>query len=1152
MNKNNSSGNLLIKKIPINHFLLIMRTTIFLLFTCVFCSMAELSYTQNARVTINKRNATIKEILNEIEKQTDYLFIYNDEINANEKVSVKAKQEAVSSVLNSMLKDKDMKYSMEGNHIILSKSEPSENENITNVLQQQKKRISGTVLDENGQPIIGANIIEAGTTNGTVTDIDGKFTLDVSNNATIRISYIGYLEQEVNTSGKNTLNITLVEDTQTLEEVVVVGYGIEKKVNIIGSIATVGTDDLNASPVSNISNAIAGRLPGVVIQQATGEPGNDAATIRIRGRATLGDSEPLVVVDGIPGRDLNSINVYDVENISVLKDASAAIYGARAANGVILITTKQGKEDAPLTVNYGFYQGFSSPTVKIKMADAPTYAQMIREVQTYQNVDEANMKFSLDDIEKFKSGEYPWTHPNTDWYDAALKNYSTTWNHNVSINGGSKAADYYISFGTHYDGGLFKNSSTSFTRNNIKATVNAEINKYLSLGLDINGSQENKKNPSVSAWGNFEGIIKSLPTSPAFFPNGLPGPDIAYGGNPVVTSTDQTGFDNSKRYRANTMFSANLKIPGIEGLVLSSYYAYDLNIGQRKLFQKPWMLYELDEPAYLAAGNTGKEDGSAFLIGTEKGTTDIWLRNYYDDAKTKTFNVKADYKTTINDVHNISAFIAYESSEYESKGIDAYRRNLISDQLPYLFAGGDAEKDNSEFITIDSRINYFGRLSYNYKETYLMQFAFRRDGSLRFSKDAGRWGNFPSVLGGWIISNEEFWKNHVPFIDFFKLKASWGKLGNDLIEPFQYLPSYSFSTGAVLGSDKIYSLGLSQTVEANPNVTWEVANMYNAGFEAMLLNHKLTLNTDFFYQRRKNILIKRNASVPQYTGIQLPDENYGVVDNRGFEVELGYANKIKDFSYSVNTNFAFARNKVKEFDEPAKNVPWQELTGHPMGTQLLYKANGIFRDVEQINNTPHVSGARPGDIIIEDINKDGEITNDDRIRFPKTTNPEITYGISFDLQYKNWGLNGLIQGAGESMRRMYFQLQGMAGNYFEYDAIGRWTPDRIDAKKPRAFDRNDAYWRSDYMTNYSYQSTEYARMKNLELSYILPKYLQQKLKLNNAQIYLSGQNLFLIYSKNKITDPELGGNNDLMGEYDSNAALHPLMKVFAIGARISF
>ena len=426
MNKNNSSGNLLIKKIPINHFLLIMRTTIFLLFTCVFCSMAELSYTQNARVTINKRNATIKEILNEIEKQTDYLFIYNDEINANEKVSVKAKQEAVSSVLNSMLKDKDMKYSMEGNHIILSKSEPSENENITNVLQQQKKRISGTVLDENGQPIIGANIIEAGTTNGTVTDIDGKFTLDVSNNATIRISYIGYLEQEVNTSGKNTLNITLVEDTQTLEEVVVVGYGIEKKVNIIGSIATVGTDDLNASPVSNISNAIAGRLPGVVIQQATGEPGNDAATIRIRGRATLGDSEPLVVVDGIPGRDLNSINVYDVENISVLKDASAAIYGARAANGVILITTKQGKEDAPLTVNYGFYQGFSSPTVKIKMADAPTYAQMIREVQTYQNVDEANMKFSLDDIEKFKSGEYPWTHPNTDWYDAALKNYSTT------------------------------------------------------------------------------------------------------------------------------------------------------------------------------------------------------------------------------------------------------------------------------------------------------------------------------------------------------------------------------------------------------------------------------------------------------------------------------------------------------------------------------------------------------------------------------------------------------------------------------------------------------------------------------------------------------------------------------------------------------
>ncbi len=272
------------------------------------------------------------------------------------------------------------------------------------------------------------------------------------------------------------------------------------------------------------------------------------------------------------------------------------------------------------------------------------------------------------------------------------------------------------------------------------------MNEYLTLGLNINGVQEDRMYPSVDAGFNLDGAIKSLPTSPAYYPNGLPGPDIAYGQNPVVTVTDQTGFDNSKRYKANNIFSANLKIPGIKGLSLASYFAYDLNIGQRKLFQKPWTLYQLDEPAYLAAGNTGAEDGSAFLVGSLKGVPEPNLRNFYDDSRNKTFNIKADYTNTFNGVHNVSAFVAYETSEYEGKGIEAYRRYFISDQLPYLFAGGDLEKNNNEFVSIDSRINYFGRLSYNYKETYLFQFSFRRDGSLRFSKESGRWGNFPSVL----------------------------------------------------------------------------------------------------------------------------------------------------------------------------------------------------------------------------------------------------------------------------------------------------------------------------------------------------------------------------------------------------------------------
>ncbi len=1026
-----------------------------------------------------------------------------------------------------------------------------------NVYAQNLIEVKGKVKSAAGFLPAVSVTVKSNPAIGTTSDAAGNYSINVPEKSTLVFKSVGYNVVEMLVNGQSVIDVMLDIESINLEDVVVVGYGTQKKVNVIGSVVTITNKELNASPVSNISNALAGRLPGAIIQQSNGEPGKDGASILIRGLATLGNNEPLIVVDGILGRDLNSINANDVESISVLKDASAAIYGARSANGVILVTTKHGKEGVPLTVNYSFYQGWLSPTSLPKMADAATYAQMIREMQTSAGVAEPNMKFSLDDIEKYKSGQFKWTHPNTNWFDAALAKNSLTQNQNVSLSGSSKVVNYYFSFGTQHDNGIFKNSATAFNRYNIKATIDAKVNEYLTLGVDLNGSQENRNYPSTDAGFNFEGAVKSLPTSPAYYPNGLPGPDIAYGQNPVVSSTSQTGFNSGKRYRINSIFSAALKIPGIKGLSVSSYFAYDINLGQRKLFQKPWILYQLDEPAYLAAGNTGSEDGSAFLIGTPKGTNDPYLRNFYDDANTKTFNIKIDYTKTIGK-HNISAFVAYENSEFAGKGIEAFRRYFISNQLPYLFAGGDAEKDNAEFVVLDSRINYFGRLNYNYKETYLFQFSLRRDGSLRFSKESGRWGNFPSLLAGWNISKEKFWQKNIKAINFFKLKASWGQLGNDLVNPFQYLSAYSLSTGSVFGSGRVYAAGLTQLGATNPNITWEVANVYNAGFESLLFN-KITLNADFFYQRRNNILVKRNASVPDFTGIQLPDENFGIVDNKGFEIVLGYANRHKKFSYSFNGNVAFARNKVIEFDEPARQVAWQVLTGHPQGSQLLYKAIGIFKDDAQISKTPHVDGAIPGDIIIQDYNGDGKINNDDKILFPKTVNPEITFGFNFNLRYKNWGVSGLIQGSGNSMRLVYAQLQGLAGNYFAYDAEGRWTPSNINASKPRAVDRNDAYWRADYRTDYSYQNSAYARLKNLQIVYTIPKKMQDKIRLKDAQIYVSGQNLFLLYSGNKIIDPELGGivtqnagiNADQNIYSSAGSINYPIMKVYSIGARIT-
>ena len=362
------------------------------------------------------------------------------------------------------------------------------------------------------------------------------------------------------------IDIRMAEAAVGLDEVVVVGYGTQKKVNVIGSVTTISAKEITTAPISSISNALAGRLNGAVIQQSGGEPGNDAATILVRGVATLGNNSPLIVVDGIPGRDLNSINPSDIENISVLKDASAAIYGAAAANGVILVTTKRGKEGDPLIVNYSFYEGLLSPTRLPDLADAPTYAQMIREMQSYEGVDEANMMYSPDDIDKFKSGKYPWTHPNTDWYADVMKKTSQTRNHNLSLSGSKGAINYYTSFGTQFDDGIFKNGSTEFRRYNLKSTIDAKLNEYLTLGVDINFSQENKDYPSVPAGSNLSALQRQYPTTPAIYPNGLPGPDnIGYGTNPVVTATDQSGFNDSKNYFLNTIFSGSLKIPGVKG-----------------------------------------------------------------------------------------------------------------------------------------------------------------------------------------------------------------------------------------------------------------------------------------------------------------------------------------------------------------------------------------------------------------------------------------------------------------------------------------------------------------------------------------------------------------------------------------------------------
>lgn len=1104
-------------------------------------------------IALQVEDASLASVFHQIEEQTDLRFAYDPDLVAPYRVTLSHTAVDVKTALEDLLTPTALTYKVLKNKVLIQAKikqrvapKISAFEPAYLVKQAELKayelNLSGTVLDQQGQPLIGVNILVKGTDKGASTDFNGGFTIsDVDENAVLVVSYIGYQTQEVPVNGKSNLSITLIEDSQTLDEVVVVGYGTQKKVNVIGSVTTVSSDEITAAPVSKISNALAGRLPGAIFMQDGGEPGKDESTIRIRGNATLGNNSPLVVVDGIPGRDINSLHPEDIESITVLKDASAAIYGARAANGVILVTTKRGSTDTKPVLTYGFYEGLLSPTKLPEVVDAATYATMIRENQSYRGVSESNMLYSEEDVEKYRSGDYPWTHPNTDWYSEALNKFSSTRHHNLSVSGGGKDIGYFASFGAQSDDGIYTNSITNYKRYNFRVNLDYKINPYLSLGMDLTGSKEDGLYPSKSASSIFQTLRRSYPTQHALFPNGFPGPDIEFGDQPMVSASEETGFDDNKTYRSNNIFSANLKLPWVEGLSVSSYYAFDVYNRKRKLFQKPWTLYSFDDNAYLAAGNTGVEDGSEFLIGTKRGFSEPRVTNYSNNNTSSTFNFKIDYTNTFGTDHSVSAFVAYEQNEGFNEGFSAYRRFFVSDQLPYLFAGGDEAKDNNETVSIGARQNYFGRISYNYKEQWLFQFSLRRDGSLNFSEEAGRWGNFPSLLLGWRASESNWWKNNVKAIDYFKLKASWGQLGNDLVSQFQYLTRYGFTRGLALGDSKGYIQGLEQSGFPNPNITWEVANVFNFGWESQFFNSKFGFDADFFYERRNNILVKRNKSVPQFTGITLPDENFGIVDNYGVELILSYNNSINEFHYGMSGNVTFARNEIIESDEPERPVPWQVRTGKPQGAHLLYKAIGIFRDEEHVNSLPHVTGARPGDIIIEDFDGDGEITSRDQQLFPLTTTPELTFGFNFNMSYKNWDLRGLVQGHGRALRYIYDDARaGTAGNYFQYDADDRWTPDNIDGTKPRAYEWTEEYWRSTHITDYHYTDVSYARLKNLQLSYTIPRNLIQKIGISSAKIYASGQNLWLIYSGNKIMDPEVGG----IGAY-------PIMKVYSMGVQVT-
>ena len=739
----------------------------------------------------------------------------------------------------------------------------------------QQKTIKGTVVDVTGEPLIGVNVAVKGTTIGIITDIDGNYTLEVPSKSTIVFSYIGYQAQEVPVGNQSTINVTLKEDAQKLEEVVVVGYGTQKKVTVTGSVASVSGEELKASPTTNLSNGMVGRMPGVIGFQKSDEPGGGGTTIRVRGTNSLGSNDPLVVIDGIPDRDggFNRLNPTEIESISVLKDASAAIYGARAANGVILITTKRGKE-GKATVTFNASGGFSQPTRLPKMANAFEYATMVNEINPGTWTDE--------DLRLFQDGSDPWGHPDTDWFDTTIKNASPMYRADVGVQGGSEKMKYYVNFAANGEDGIYKNSANRYDQYSLRMNLDINTSKYVSFQLGSIARLENTKYPMKSASSIFSGIRRGKPTQNAYWPTGEPGPDLERGDNPAVTSTDIAGFDNQKNYYIQNNLSVNIKIPWIEGLTIRGNGSYDKHFYNRKKFEKPILLYSWD----------GVNKNSSGLTAAKRYVDNAQLSREHSDATSWMVNGLIDYNRTFGQ-HNLGVTFGIEAQKKDYDFTSAFRQGFISDTKPELNLGSDVGMKNTGYSWEEARLNYFGRVSYNYLERYLFEFVWRADGSYRFPKNK-RYGFFPGASVAWRVSEENWWKENVRFIDYFKLRASISQTGNDALlnsdneydRSIQYLNTYGFTEhGVVFGGEESKRLYAVRT--PNPNITWEVGTTYNVGLDFKFLQNRLSVETDAFYHKRTNMLISRNASLSEITGITLPRENIGEMKNRGFDMLVG-------------------------------------------------------------------------------------------------------------------------------------------------------------------------------------------------------------------------------------------------------------------------
>ena len=1111
-------------------YFLIMRLATILILVLTLQLSASV-WSQTTTMSVKLKNSTLQELFIQIEKSSNYRFFYNnDEVDVNQQISIDAEAKTVGKILTAALEGTPYSFKeMENKLILIERTGVPSNVPGSN---QQQKSVSGKVTDSTGGPLPGVSVIVKGTTTGTITDSDGKYSINsVPANSTLQFSFVGMKSQEIKIEGKNIINVALNDEAIGLDEVVAVGYGIQKKVNVVGSISQISSKQFEGRSVPLLSNALTGQMTGVTVITRSGAPGASSGTIQVRGVGSFGATpDALVLIDGIPG-NINDVNPEEVESMSVLKDASsAAIYGARAANGVILIKTKAGKSDK-VKVSYNAYGGFVKPTALPELLNSWDYALAYNEASGTQ-------RYSTADIEKFRNGTDPVNFPNSNMLKEIISQNGFQTGHDLTLIGGTDINQYYLAVGyLSQDGVVEKNN---FSRYSARINMISTLTQKLKMTTRVAGVSSQIKEPAIPGGKDVirmtEGIIRNALRYPSVYPTILPNGDFGIGpesGGTPIAWLNSPSFFNNPSWKINS--NVNLEYKPLKDLILSAIAGYNFAYVEEKLYRSTMRL------------NDNLTMGPSSLSQTSGRT------------QYQTFQATADYNKSIGQ-HAFSLMFGYSFEKQGYRNQVGYRDRFPGNDLPYLDAGSPSNQQASGSGYDWAIQSVFGRIRYNYKEKYLFETTVRDDGSSRFPTSQ-KYGMFPSFAAGWRISEEPFVKDNYSWITNMKLKASWGKLGNQNIGNYPWQSTYQLGRDNVFGGALIP--GAAMITLTDPNLKWESTQTSDGGFESSLFRGKLNFNVSYFYRKTTDILYKPTSSVSTVLGMSLSEMNTGSLKNTGLEIELGYQSKIGELKYHANGNFTLIKNEV--LDLGVGNVTQPNglvgngsnlFIGHPMQLYYGLVTDGVFLDQADIdawyltNDQTSINpkaNARPGDIRYVDISGDGKVDLSKDRKVLGSQIPKFNFSFNLGFDYKGFDFSAMLQGVA-GVKGM---LDGWAGSaFYNLGTVQQWMWDgRFNPASPV---RYPAYPRLQVLGNsvgvngqtsdYWVLDASYIRLKNIQLGYTLSPQILKKLHVDGLRIYTSAENLLTFNHYRKGWDPEINSSGDF----------YPILATYTFGINLKF